>query len=208
MTRQVLLIDLDDTIYPQDWIPLEIIVESVVKTLKEYGYSQKDIDDQSNVGGAGIFNWALRVLKGDLVKFDQFCIDVYKKIDYSTIKRDDHLYSLLQKASEKFDIYIATNNTRVHVEKICELHFGHSLNTACFGCIDIKDTYFDGVFHPKQTPGNLAVYAKLAKTEPSNCILLDDSYPNIKNAKALGMKAEAITKQYTLAIALEKLLQD
>lgn len=206
MGRPVILIDLDDTIYPNDWTPLELMIQYLMECIKDLGYTQEDIDKQSNIGEPGVFNWALRILQGDLEKFDKVGVDMYKKMDYSKVERDDYMYSLLEQASKTYDIYIATNNVKEHVDNISYYRFGKRLDSTCYKCIDIRATYFDGVFHPKQVPGNLGVYAHLAGADPKDCILYDDSKPNIKNARALGMKAEVISPEYTLSMALEKLL--
>lgn len=208
MNKLTLLIDLDDVIYPFKWTPPAKIIAYTEQTALEHGYSKEEIEKVRNIGIFNCFTWILRIVKGDLKKYDEICKDIFKKVDYSLVERDDSLYQLFEKISEKYNTFIATNNSVVHADNIFYHRFGRRLDSTCFKCIDIRDTYgSDGEFHLKQIPGNLKYHAACAHADPKDCILLDDSKTNVANAIESGMKGIQITEEYTLRQALEDLLK-
>ncbi|EAY20644.1 hypothetical protein TVAG_163400 [Trichomonas vaginalis G3] len=211
LKRQTLLIDLDDVVYDADFIPLGVYFDVIDLTAAELNISPDLVEEAceppKGSGAVGVFNWILRICENDLENYLQFCELMCQKIDYSKVERDYHLYVLLCAASKKYNVYLATNNCRSHVDRVLRMRFGKNVRNACIKCIAIEDTFYDGMFHPKEVPGNLSIYAMLANTEPPNCTLYDDTMANLECARRIGMKTLYITKTYSLTKALEELLQ-
>lgn len=213
--KPVLLVDVDGVLTNLNDIPIRSFFAAMESTAQKRGYSEEEfhkLTDKSKYGKKepGIFNSIYRLVKRDLEKYEEFCSEMFDFVDYSKLKKDENLYKLFEKASKHFDIYIATNNHRIHVKNVVKRLFDKTLDEdeLCFEVIDITKTLRDNCFHPKQMYGGLAIYAELAGSEPSNCTLCDDSDLNLDMAKEIGMKGIEITSYYSLSTFLREKLSE
>ena len=140
-------------------------------------------------------------------KYNEFCKKVADSLDYSNIKRNDELFNLLLKASKKYEICILTNDCIFHLDRIYKQLFGKSLQEFPFPSYDITSTFQDGCFHPKQAKEGYVNFMKKINKDKKDCIVIDDSYANIKRCMEIGIQYEYITESNTLSNVLEKLIK-
>ena len=214
--KRVLLVDCDGVISPLSAVPIKSLISSVQIIAKKWLFSDsqykeanKDLHGKGN-GELGLFNGIYKLVGKDMQKYEDFCKDVFDIMDYSKLKLNTKLYSLLEEASLYYDIYIATNNHRTHVKNVVLNVFGKNIDKdeVCFKVIDITMTLRDGYFHPKQSTDGLSIYASLANSPPENCILIDDSYHNIELAESIHMESYLISNYYSVNQCLMEMISN
>jgi FMN phosphatase YigB (HAD superfamily) len=211
--KPVLLIDVDGVLTNLNDVPIRSLVDAMQKTAQNRGIAEEEYLEKTDRAKyskiePGIFNSVYRLVGKNLEEYELFCTEMFERVDYSNLKSNDKLYELLEKASNSYDIYLATNNHRIHIRNVLMKLFGKKLDEdeLCFKAIDVTMTLRDDRLNPKQLLGGLAIYAELAGSEPANCILIDDSAVNLRLAKEIGMKCVEITSYYSLSTFLRELL--
>ena len=197
-------------LYPGWQLP----ISKEVKAIENHAYSiniskeeyKKISKETINRGEQGLYNFVLNLVHKNMDLFNEFCKKVTESIDYSNIKRDDELYSLLLKVSKKYEICILTNNTISHLDRVYIQLFGKSLQEFPFPSYDITSTFKDGCFHPKQTKEGFINFINKIKKDKKDCIVIDDSFRNIKRCMEIGIQYEYITNENTLIKVLKKLI--
>ncbi|EAY20529.1 hypothetical protein TVAG_239020 [Trichomonas vaginalis G3] len=211
MEKETLLIDCDGVLFPESALPIAKITQSLKNAALKIGYSAADIKEARKKAEKnqelGLFNSIWELSGKDIERFESICSEAFKTIDYSKIISNRKLYDLLKNASEYYNIFIATNNHLLHFRKVFERLFEMEFSDDCFiTCIDITQTLDNGCFHPKQSIDGLKIFARVAKTRPEMCILLDDSSINIQRAKKINMKSMEIGLVQNLEFCLKELL--
>jgi len=208
---KTLIIDCDGVLYPEWQFPLsyeikaiENYAQSINISKEEYNKISKETIDRSE---QGLFNFVLNLVHKNMDKYNEFCKKVADSLDYSNIKRNDELFNLLLKASKKYEICILTNDCIFHLDRIYKQLFGKSLQEFPFPSYDITSTFQDGCFHPKQAKEGYVNFMKKINKDKKDCIVIDDSYANIKRCMEIGIQYEYITESNTLSNVLEKLIK-
>ena len=208
---KTLIIDCDGVLYPEWQFPLsyeikaiENYAQSINISKEEYNKISKETIDR---GEQGLFNFVLNLVHKNMDKYNEFCKKVADSLDYSNIKRNDELFNLLLKASKKYEICILTNDCIFHLDRIYKQLFGKSLQEFPFPSYDITSTFQDGCFHPKQAKVGYVNFMKKINKDKKDCIVIDDSYANIKRCMEIGIQYEYITESNTLSNVLEKLIK-
>lgn len=209
--KPILFIDFDQTMTNGDDL-IKPIVHSLYQIAYERGARKSMLDfigqKARSEGKYGIYNFILALYAGDMDKFNEFCTELFKRIDYSSIHRDDKLYEIMKRCSQKYDLYILTNNHRIHVDLGLKRLFGIGIDEIGFiRSFDILETYHDGQFWGKQIEGSLEQDCKRVGATPDECTLIDDMNENLKMAKKIGMKT-ILVKNHNLSKVLEKLIQE
>ena len=216
INKPVLLVDCDGVISPLYAVPIKSLVSAVQTIAKKWNFTETQYKEANKElrgkgsGELGLFNGIYKLVGKDLDKYEQFCKEVFELMDYSKLKPNPKLYSLLEEASAYYDIYIATNNHRTHVKNVILGVFGKDIDNddLCFKIIDITMTLKDGCFHPKQSTDGLAIYAVLANSSIENCILIDDSKRNIELADEIHMNSYLISNYYTINQCLLEMISN
>ena len=208
---KTLIIDCDGVLYPGWQFPLSRLISALEKQAIEKGINKEEYNRISKKtkerGEEGVYNFVLNLVGKNMDSFDEFCKKMINSMDYNSIKRDDELYELLIKTSKKYEICIFTNDCRWHLDKVYSKLFGKTYENFPFKSFDIKDTFKDGSFHPKQTADGYKIIMKKINKKGNECIICDDSYRNIRQCIENKFSYEYITEENTLKKVLNKLNQ-
>ena len=207
---KTLIIDCGGVLFPDKQFPLSKEIEAIEKYAYSINISKEEYQRISketiNKGEQGLFNFILNLVHKNMNLYNEFCKNVVESLDYSNIKRNDELYNLLLKVSKKYEICFLTNDCIYHLDKIFKQLFGKSLLDFPFSSYDISFTFQDGCFHPKQTKEGYINFLKKINIDKKDCIVIDDSYRNIKRCMEIGIQYEYITEENTLIKVLKKLI--
>ena len=205
--RKTLILDCDGVLYPTSQLSLRDFVSAMKRTAKAWGISDEEYNTASQASlsknAKGMFNFVLEMTKGDMARFDRFCADMFDRVDYTKITRDDVLKQRLKDARKTNDVVILTNNHQAHLEKVLNARFGESCETVGVPCFDIRSTEKDGMFHPKQSEEGLLIFCEKIGKKPNECVLVDDTPVNISAARKIGMGGCLISEKMTLSNYLE-----
>ena len=208
---KTLIIDCDGVLYPGYMFPLSKEINALKNQAKLNNITEQEYNQISNEtkkrGEEGLYNFILNLCGKDMDKFNKFCSNMINSIsqEYKNIKRDDELFELLLKTGKKYEICILTNDCKIYLEKVYLQLFGKSIEEFPFKSYDITSTFKDGCFHPKQSFDGLTNFIKKINKKNNECILIDDSYRNIKRCIENKIQYEYITASNTLKMVLEKL---
>ena len=178
---KLLLIDLDDTVYPSDTGAWDILGERIYQFMEKHvGLPPEIIHEERE----RLFHKHGTTMKG---LSDEYGADIHDYLDYvhnvnlSGVIKENHVLrqALLDLPQEK---WIFTNASRLHAEQILRLV---GIRDLFIGIIDVLDTY------PYCKPDPLAFKLALVKAgnpDPETCLFVDDRVPNLDSAQALGMR--------------------
>lgn len=191
-TKEVLLIDFDQTIRNgggtsgKIWkVIYQILEERGIDNATIESINEKTINEKKY----GTYNFILAMCDNDIEKFNEFCKELFPRVDYHKVQQDKKLFKLLRKTSKKYNIYIFTNSHRSHVDICCKILFGVGIDDIDFmKCFDISETYENGKFTRKQDEGGLEKACERIGVNMNECILIDDSKKNIVVAASKGMR--------------------
>lgn len=208
--KPILFIDFDQTMTSND-DQIDSIIDTFYKLESEKGEDIKRIKKLENricsQEKLGMYNFFLAVCQNNMNDFNQLCQEIFNRIDYSSIKKNENLINIMIDASKKFDLYILTNNPRIHIDKALKKLFGIGINDAHFiKCFDILETYYEGKFWGKQMNGALEMACERVGATINECTLIDDMESNINIAQRIGMNAILVTNENKLSDILVKLL--
>ena len=130
--KPVLLLDFDGTIRATGGGYGKVIYSKIKKIAIQKGFTEDEFISNANMEMSlhhfGMFNQVLSLCDYDQEKYNKFCEEVFELIDYSCVRPDPHMYELILKVSQKYNIYCATNNHRIHVDKALNRLFGKGIN--------------------------------------------------------------------------------
>lgn len=210
--KKTLIVDCDGVLYPSSQLSLRQFVSAMKETyrndMKVSGEIQSQVSAETIAKKQlGMFNYIKAMCEKVNYSFPHFCYQMFEKVDYGNIERDDSLFRMLQAAARQDEVIIFTNNHNVHLDKVLRQRFDKSIfeaEEAGIRCYDITMTEKNGVFQPKQDPKALLLFAKRIERRPQDCILIDDSPRNIEAARQVGMGAELIAGDNTLKAYFSK----
>ena len=209
--KEILLIDLDDVIVSTEELPLKDITDAGEKYLIETGQKTKEEllkikEHAKSIGENGIFNYFLNICDHNIEKYEVLCAEAFKRVDYSKVSKDPHLYQLFLKVCDKYNVYVTTSNHHTHVELVFKARFDCDITKLPIHIIDINTTYKNGRFYLKREPSGMQVIIEKTKLDPHKCTLIDDLESNCNYAKEIGMKTYRITKENNLTKYFESIL--
>ena len=215
---KALLIDCDGVIYnKQDCTYEDIAIVGFGKAMDILNIPRADLAptraELKGRGVHGLLNAALAMCDKQNIPFDSFAMEMVKNIDYSRIEPDWDMLRLLRDCGAKMPIYIVTNNTRPHVEKIFTCLRGgrpfenveESLNIRL---VTIENTLADGVFHPKKTGTQLTDLCVQIGQLPENVLLLDDTADVCQAAQIQGLQVRPIKTPYDTKMILRSIIYE
>ena len=202
-----LIIDVDGVLFPETQLSIQAIIAGIKDSINKISVTKKEYDlirkQVKRNKQKGLYNLALKLCKNDKNKYQKFCDNVVDAIDYSTIKPNPELYQLLERAGRNHDIFIFTNNTINHVDKVYYQLWGKTSNDVFFKTCPVEFTEKNGYFHPKQSNDGFPIFLEKINKKPSECILLDDTEVNINMALSHGLNAKLISEDYPLSTFLK-----
>lgn len=209
--KPILFIDFDQTMTSND-SQVDSIIDTFYKLESEKGKDTNKIKligkKLRSQGKLGIYNLFLAVCNNNMDEFNQLCQEIFTLVDYSSIQKNEDLMNIMKEASKKFDLYILTNNHRIHIDKGLKKLFGVGIDEVDFiRCFDILETFHDGRFWGKQMPGALEMACERVGAEIGECTLIDDMKSNISIAQKIGMNAILVTDNNNLSDILRNLLK-
>ena len=99
-SKQVLLIDFDQTIRNGGGTNGRIM-KTLYKILEERGMDPEEIERISqqtiNEKRYGTYNFILALCHNDINEFNQLCSELFPRVDYSKVHKDNKLFKLLRK---------------------------------------------------------------------------------------------------------------
>ncbi len=177
---QLLLIDLDDTVYPPDTGAWDILGNRIYEFMDKYvGIPYEIIHEERD----RLFHLHGTTMKGLHVEYGANVndyLDYVHDVDLTGVIVEDPALrqALIEIPQEK---WIFTNACRAHAEQILRLVGIRDLFTEI---IDVLDT--DPYCKPDPLAFSIAL-EKAGNPDPSRCLFIDDRVPNLDAAKALGM---------------------
>lgn len=177
---QLLLIDLDDTVYPPDTGAWDILGNRIYEFMDKFvGIPMEIIHEERD----RLFHLHGTTMKGLHVEYGANVNDYLNyvhDVDLTGIIVEDPALrqALLEIPQEK---WIFTNACRAHAEQVLRLVGIRDLFTEI---IDVLDT--DPYCKPDPLAFSLAL-EKAGNPDPTRCLFVDDRVSNLDAAKALGM---------------------
>lgn len=205
-TKKTLIVDCDGVLYPTSQLDLQDFVSAMKETYRNDLQVTGDIQSKVSADTIkqerfGMFNYIKCMCEEVNYDFDLFCQQMFDRVDYGKINRDDELLTSLLSASRQDNVVILTNNHILHLDKVLQKRFGKNVSEIeelGIKCYDITSTEKNGVFYPKQDYKALLNFAEQIEQKPEDCVLIDDSAYNIKSAEKAGMKTVLITPENDL----------
>ncbi len=203
---KALFIDCDGVLY--DDIGGSDNIEGIYKTLDQYGISQEEFHqtraELKKNEVRGVFNSVRELCKKYHTEFNEFAAHTVANTDYSYISPDPEMLNLLKNLATVMPIYIVTNNTRPHLNKIFDCLRGNSSSTDLseelgIRVITIEDTleynsnFGHKVFHPKQMHNQFIKLCDKIKQPPACVALIDDTERIRHKAEKQGLVPIATT---------------
>lgn len=209
--KPILFIDFDQTMTNGDDL-IKDLIDTVYQMAFERGFDRQKVNLIGNQirsnGKYGIFNLILSLCDGNIDQFNSFCEELFKRIDYGSIHKDDQLFNVMKEASSVFDLYILTNNHRIHVDLGLKKLFGIGIDEIDFiKSFDILETFQNGKFWPKQAPGSFEMACRRVGARFDECTVIDDSQKNLNFAKETGMRT-ILVNDHNLSQILKKLINE
>lgn len=193
---QAVFVDCDGVLYDVDLLTYDEIVAAVRQAGSTMALSWDDFDsihtDLKNKGYHGFYNTVLKLCQAQGISFDVLVQKAAEVLDYSRIQPDPEFLPLLQKAAQSKKLYIFTNNTRPHLEKVFERVFRCSVAQSGLNVITAESTLDNNYFYPKRMSGVLSKWCQKIGVLPQNTLMLDDSANVIEAAEKEGLQYRTI----------------
>ena len=207
---QAVFVDCDGVLYDVDLLTYEEMVSACQMASKELGLSLDNFDEvRANLkqkGFHGLYNTVLKLCQAQNIAFEKIADRMVEMLDYSRIKPNPELLDLLQCVSQKRKVYIFTNNTYVHLNRIFNCLFGKDVAQSGINVITIESTLGNGFFYPKRMPGVFQHWCKKIGVLPQNALMLDDTDNVIQAAKEQGLQYQQIQSAKMTQDILQELL--
>lgn len=193
---QAVFVDCDGVLYDVDLLTYEEIITAGMKAGIDLGLDWTNFlavrTDLKSRGFHGYYNCVLKICQTQNVPFEKFAKNMAEILDYSRIQPNPELLSLLQQTAQKRKLYIFTNNTRAHLEKIFNRLFDCSVQKSGLSVITAESTFENGYFYPKRMKGVLTKWCEKIGAHPSNTLILDDAENVIEAARNEGLQYRQI----------------
>ena len=185
-------VDCDGVLYDVDLLTYEEIVSAGHRAGDALGLNWTDFDkvhgELKSQGFHGFYNTVLKLCQAQGISFKELTRIMTEMLDYSRIQPNQELLFLLQQVARKRKLFIFTNNTRVHLEKIFDHLFGCTVEQSGLNAITTENTLENGYLYPKRMPGVFAKWCKKIGVLPKNTLMLDDSQNVIEAAQKEGLQ--------------------
>ena len=207
---QAVFVDCDGVLYDVNLLTYDEIVASARQAGNNLGLDWADFDkirsDLRSQGYHGFYNTVLKLCQAQGIDFGDLAQKMTELLDYSRIGPNPELLVLLQKVAQKKKLYIFTNNTRAHLEKIFDCLFGCTIAQSDLSVITAESTLENGYFYPKRMTGVLSKWCQKIGILPQNTLMLDDTNSVIEAAQKEGLQYRQIKNdQMTMQILKEML---
>lgn len=209
---QAIFVDCDGVLYDVDLLTYEEIVAAGRQAGTALGLRWDDFDkihtDLKERHYHGFYNTVLKLCQTQGVSFSALAKKMVGFLDYSRIKPDKELLPLLQKVALDRKLYIFTNNTQAHLEKVFNQLFNCSVQDSGLAAITAESTLENGYFYPKRMDGVLTKWCKKIGVLPQNTLMLDDTNTVIKAAQKEGLQYRQIENAQMTKSILKELYEE
>ena len=209
---QAVFVDCDGVLYDVDLLTYDEIVAAGRQAGKDLGLDWADFDkihaSLKERHYHGFYNTVLKLCQAQGVSFDALAQKMVNILDYSRIKPDEELLPLLQKVALKKKLYIFTNNTRAHLEKVFNQLFNCSVQDSALAAITAESTLENGYFYPKRMEGVFTKWCKKIGVLPQNTLMLDDTNTVIEAAQKEGLQYRQIENAQMTKLILKELNEE
>ena len=207
---QAIFVDCDGVLYDVSLLTYDEIVAAGHQAGSSLGLDWTDFDkvhtDLKSQGFHGFYNTVIKLCQAQNVSFDKLAKEMTEILDYSRIQPNLKLLSLLQQVAQKKKLYIFTNNTRPHLEKIFGRLFGCSVKQTNLPVITAESTLENGYFYPKRMEGVFTKWCQKLGLTPATTLMLDDSDNVIEAAEREGLQFIKIENAHMTEQILKELL--
>ncbi len=207
---QAVFVDCDGVLYDVDLLTYEEMVSACKSAACELGLNLNNFDEvRENLkqkGFHGLYNIILKLCQAQNKSFEKIADRMVEFLDYSRILPNPDLLVLLQQVAEKKKVYIFTNNTYAHLNRIFMCLFDKNLVQSGIKAITIEDTYSDGFFYPKRMENVFTSWCQKIGVLPQNTLMLDDTDNVIQAAKEQGLQYQQIQSARMTQEILQELL--
>lgn len=197
---QAVFVDCDGVLYDVNLLTYDEIVSAARKAGSNLGLDWDNFDrvheDLKSQGFHGFYNTVLQLCQTQGVSFEKLAQNMTEILDYSRILPNPQLLSLLQQAAKKIKLFIFTNNTRPHLEKVFARLFGCTINQSGLSVITAESTFQNGHFYPKRMEGVFTKWCHKLKLNPTTTLMLDDSINVIDAARKEKLQFIKIENAY------------
>ena len=189
---QTVFVDCDGVLYDVDFLAYSEIENAGRRAGEALGLDwtnfKKVHKDLKKKGFRGFYNTVLELCRTHGVSFEKLAQDMVDILDYSRIQPNPKLLTYLQQVSQMRKLFIFTNNTRPHLEKIFNRLFGCTIDQSRLAVITAENTLENGYFYTKKMTGVFSKWCQKIKTTPERTLMLDDSEDVIEAAKKEGLQ--------------------
>lgn len=207
---QAVFIDCDGVLYDVDLLTYEEMVSACKTAGYELGLKLDNFDevraDLKQKGFHGLYNTILKLCQAQNKSFEKIADRMVELLDYSRILPNPELLDLLQQVDKKRKLYIFTNNTYAHLNRIFKCLFDKDIAQSAINVITIESTYSDGFFYPKRMPNVFTSWCQKIGVLPQNTLMLDDTDNVIQAAKEQGLQYQQIQSAQMTQDILQELL--
>jgi len=178
-TPSVLILDVDNTLYPSDSGVMQEIGRRIgLYLVIEFGLSQADASLLRDTYVKRYGTTLAGLLAGNRVDTDHYLHFVHDFDVSQYLANDEALDQSL--STLNLPKVVWTNGSRPHALRVLDsLGITHHISML----IDVRDMGFIS----KPAPEAYAILMERLEVDPSNCILVEDSVRNLIPAKAMGM---------------------
>ena len=195
---RAIFVDCDGVLYDRDQCTNHDMVDiGFGKTFERYHIPFQEFDQKHHElkhrGIRGVWNAVLALCNKYNIAFDDFTKYMVANTDYSRISQDSEMLNLLQRLGAVMPVYIVTNNSTPHLNKIFSclnggIPFKNPQEELNIHFISIENTLSDGVFHSKKMDGQLTNLCQQFGYKPQEVLLLDDTESVRKKALEQGLQ--------------------
>ena len=207
---QAIFVDCDGVLYDVDLLTYDEIVAAGRQAGSDLGLNWTDFDEVhaglKEQGYHGFYNTVLKLCQAQGISFEKLSQKMTEILDYSRIQKNPKLLPLLQQVAQNKRLFIFTNNTRFHLEKIFDRLFGCTVEQSGLSAITAESTFENGYFYPKRMEGVFNKWCQKLGLQPSKTLMLDDTDSVIEAAQREGLQFVKINNALMTEQVLKELI--
>ncbi len=202
---KTVLVDCDGVLYDKENLTYQDMLRACQKAGLDLGIDWSEVAEiheaLKSQGWRGWYNTVLFLCRRHHVEFKDIAQKMVQYVDYSRLQEDLELLDLLHQVSQKKSVFILTNNTRPHVEKVFDRLFHQSIQQTGLKVLSVEDTLWGEYFFTKSHLTAFTQWCQKLNSKPQETLLLDDSADIIQVAQNQALQTVLITgKQMTKQI--------
>lgn len=207
---KTVFIDCDGVLYDKALLTYEEMMTACQQAGVDLGIDWADVQKVREAlraqGWRGWYNVALEVCRHADVGFHQLAKKMVEYVDYTRLPFDPELLTLLQQVASQKDLFILTNNTRPHLEKIFQHLFHKNIFQTGLKVFTVEDTLWGKYFYVKAHPEAFTKWCQKLHLKPQETLMIDDTEDVVKSAQNQGLQTAFIPQSEDTKKVLKGLL--